>query len=43
MNYYIIGIITFFIIFVSIQYTLNKILVVLKEIDITLKKINFKA
>jgi len=43
MNYYVIGILSFFIILVSIQYTLNKILVLLREIDLTLKKINFKA
>jgi hypothetical protein len=43
MNYYIIGIVSFFIILVSIQYTLNKILVILKDIDLTLKKINFKS
>ena len=43
MNYYIIGIVSFFIILVSIQYTLNKILVILRDIDLTLKKINFKS
>ncbi len=42
MNFWIIGTVVFFVILVSIQYSLNKIVILLKEIRDAIYKINIK-
>ena len=42
MNYYLVGTIVLFIILITIQYSLNRIIVLLKEIKDILYRINLK-
>ncbi|MFZ5967933.1 MAG: hypothetical protein ACOYVK_12270 [Bacillota bacterium] len=42
MDYFLIAVVVFFVILISIQYTLNKMIVLLKEIRDLLYKLNSK-